>query len=288
MQAYDLHKRKWGLVDFVDQERLALSLFTNPDLTPSLRERIQAVYIDEFQDTSPLQLAVFVALSQIAQSSIWVGDPKQAIYGFRGTDPDLITHVAPKIQAATSGEARTLCQNYRSRPALVSFVNDAFGATFAAMGLPPAATRVDEVYRADLPGQKAPLAIWRIEGKNVELRASSLANGIRQAIAHGSDWIVEHGGAAKPLAAGDIAVLCRTNENCLNLANSLSGLGLKVAIERGGLFGTPEVRLALAALRWCADKRDSVALAELAHLLHVGDDQPAWFEASLHLEKEDA
>jgi ATP-dependent helicase/nuclease subunit A len=271
MQAYEVHKRKWGLVDFVDQERLALQLFTKPDIAPSLRERIEAVFIDEFQDTSPLQLAVFVALSQIAQSSVWVGDPKQAIYGFRGTDPDLITYVAPSIQAATGGGAVTLGKSYRSRPGLVSFVNDAFGATFAAIGLPPGMTRVDDVDREDLPGQQPPLAVWHIEGKNVGLRASALAGGIQHALAHGSDWGVARDGTTGPLAAGDIAILCRSNADCLMLADALSTLGLKVAIERGGLFGTPEVQLALAALRWCADQRDSLALAELAHLLHEGD-----------------
>jgi ATP-dependent helicase/nuclease subunit A len=281
MHAYEVHKRKWGLVDFVDQERLALQLLTKPGIAPSLRERIEAVFIDEFQDTSPLQLAVFVALSQIAQSSVWVGDPKQAIYGFRGTDPDLITHVAPSIQAATGGEAATLGKSYRSRPGLVSFVNDAFGATFAAMGLPPGTTRVDDVDRDDLPGQPPPFAVWHIEGKNIGLRASALAGGIKHALAHGTDWAVARVGTTGPLAAGDVAVLCRSNADCLTLAAALSTLGLKVAIERGGLFGTPEVRLALAALRWCADQRDSLALAELAHLLHEDDDQPAWFEASL-------
>ena len=46
--------------------------------------------------------------------------------------------------------------------------------------------------------------------------------------------------------------------------------------------------MATAALRWCADRRDTVALAELAHLLHEGSGQPAWFEASLHEHGADA
>ena len=76
-------------------------------------------------------------------------------------------------------------------------------------------------------------------------------------------------------------MLCRNNAPCTAVAAAIARTGLKVAIERNELFGTPEARLALAALRWCADMRDSVALAELAHLLHEGETQPAWFEASL-------
>ena len=80
MLAYEEHKRAWGLVDFVDQERLALELLGKPELEQQLRERLQTVFVDEFQDTSPLQLAVFVAMSRLAGSSVWVGDPKQSIY----------------------------------------------------------------------------------------------------------------------------------------------------------------------------------------------------------------
>jgi ATP-dependent exoDNAse (exonuclease V) beta subunit len=283
MNAYAEHKKRWGLVDFVDQDRLALELLSKPELELQLRERIQTVFIDEFQDTSPLQLAVFVEMSKLAEASIWVGDPKQAIYGFRGTDPDLITYVAQDIRRATGGDDMTLAKNYRSRPGLVGFFNDAFGPTFRAAGLPVEATTINEVDREDAPGQNTPLAVWHIPGgvKNAP-RYSAIARGIVDALSNGGEWAIPSGDAARPLATGDIAVLCRGNNACLALASTLSQAGLKVAIERGGLFGTIEGRLAFAALRWCADRRDTVALAELAQLLHEGEAQPDWFEASLH------
>ena len=115
----------------------------------------RAVYVDEFQDTSPLQLALFVALSQIAQTSAWVGDPKQAIYGFRGADPELIARVAPKIQQATGGGGDTLGQNYRSRPGLVVFRQRCLSARhFWRWGCRqnrPASTKSSE---PDLDGQR--------------------------------------------------------------------------------------------------------------------------------------
>jgi len=281
MQAYDEHKRKWGLIDFVDQERLALRLLTSDDIKTSLSERIETVYVDEFQDTSPLQLALFVALSQIAKSSVWVGDPKQAIYGFRGSDPQLIARVAPKIQQAMGGAGTTLDKNFRSRPALVHFVNDAFGSTFAAMGLPKGSVRVEHFDRSDLSGQRAALNVWLLQDKTIGDRAMALAAGIKERLDKPNEWLVEDDGQSRPLAAGDIAILCSTNDRCLSLSAALAQFGLKVALERGGLFGTPEVRLALAALRWCADQRDTLALAELAHLLHASETQPDWLEASL-------
>jgi ATP-dependent exoDNAse (exonuclease V) beta subunit len=281
MAAYDDHKRKWGLVDFVDQDRLALALIGKEEVRAQIGERVQAVFVDEFQDTSPLQLAVFIGLSQIAAESVWVGDPKQAIYGFRGADPELIAEVAESVRAATGGEKATLPKNYRSRPGLVSFFNDAFATSFEAAGLSPDAARVAETERVDLPGQSPPLGVWRLAGKKNDDRYAAVANGVVQAIAAGDAWKVADGAAARPLSAGDVAILCRANDACLAIAAALARAGLKVAIERGGLFGTPEARLALAALKWCADQRDSVALAELAQLLHDGEAQPAWFEASL-------
>jgi ATP-dependent helicase/nuclease subunit A len=287
MRAYYDHKRAWGLVDFVDQDRLALDLLSRPELELQLKERLQSIFVDEFQDISPLQLAVFVGMSKIASSSVWVGDPKQAIYGFRGTDPDLITYVAQNIRKATGGQSETLEKNYRSRPGLVAFFNDAFAATFAATGLPPEATKIRATDRADLPGQKSCLGVWHVPGV-IKPRTAAIAGGITEALANGADWAVADGGKARTLTAGDIAILCRSNDACLALAAALAKNGLKVAIERGGLFGTLEGRLALAALRWCADARDTVALAELAHLLSETSDQPGWFQAALTDDKIDA
>jgi ATP-dependent exoDNAse (exonuclease V) beta subunit len=282
MRAYAEHKRSWGLVDFVDQDCLALELIGKPEVRNQLKERVESVFVDEFQDTSPLQLAVFVGLSRIAESSVWVGDPKQAIYGFRGTDPDLITYVAQDIRQATGGEDFVLDENWRSRRGLVEFFNDAFGPTFAATGLPEKATRIKKVARADSPGQHTPLAVWNIPGGRANApRFAAIAAGVVEAVADGSNWAVAEGEETRPLDGGDVAVLCRNNDDCLAMANALAKAGLKVAIERKGLFGTLEGRLAVAALRWCADQNDTVALAELAHLLHDGSEQPAWFDASL-------
>ncbi len=279
--AYEEYKRAWGLVDFVDQERLALELLGKPELEQQLRERLQTVFVDEFQDTSPLQLAVFVAMSRLASSSVWVGDPKQSIYRFRQTDPDLITYVAQDIRNATGGAYQTLDRNWRSRRGLVDFFNDAFGPTFQSHGLPLEATRTAHVERNDFPGQQTPLNVWRAVKDSGSSYVGSLATGVLDAIANSGDWTVARGKESRPLAPGDVAILCRSNSACLSVADVLARSGLKVAIKRGGLFGTLECRLSLAALRWSVDRRDGVALAELAHLFGNGEGQPAWFEASL-------
>ncbi|MFX6035901.1 UvrD-helicase domain-containing protein, partial [Acinetobacter baumannii] len=85
-------KRTLGAVDFSDQEVLLLSVLRDTEeVRAALAGELDLVMVDEFQDTSPLQLALFVELAKLAKRSVWVGDPKQAIYGFRGTDARLIS-----------------------------------------------------------------------------------------------------------------------------------------------------------------------------------------------------
>ena len=279
LSAYEQHKRSRGLVDFVDQDQLTFRLLQERDLQSQLSERIESVFIDEFQDTSPLQLANFIAMSKIVQASIWVGDQKQAIYSFRGTDPDLITHVAPKIRQATAGEEYTLSKNYRSRPELVSFFNDAFGPTFRSMGLPPQATEVTETDRQGFKEQGSPLTIWKIK-KDYKKTPEAIIGGVISLFEEKDKWQVDRKGKLSELLPKDIAILCRDNKACFAIASALSFAGLKAAIEQDGLFGTLEAHLLLMALRWCADRQDTIALSEIAHLNHQGSSQPDWFTAS--------
>jgi len=99
--AFQAYKAERGLLDFTDQEALALEILQRPDAQERLRESIGVVLIDEVQDASPLQVAIFTELARIAAHSVWVGDPKQAIYGFRNTDANLTLVAAQGIASGT-------------------------------------------------------------------------------------------------------------------------------------------------------------------------------------------
>ena len=130
LEGYEAFKREHALMDFTDQETKVLDLCRyNTAFTDSMGERIKLVTVDEFQDTSPIQLALFLALHQLAGQSVWVGDPKQAIYGFRGTDPQLMEEVVALIS-----ESRVLEYSWRSRENLLNFTNALFSQVFHAMG----------------------------------------------------------------------------------------------------------------------------------------------------------
>ena len=167
LETYADYKAANGLVDFVDQEHEALRLLDNAEVAKHLRETLSRVFVDEFQDTSPIQLALFLKVSQVAERSFWVGDPKQAIFGFRGADPDLILQAARTIVPESGGRGETLPKSYRSRPALVDFTNRAFGPAFEALGFESGDIRIEEVHRGDGDGQTAPIEVWGLAGRTV-------------------------------------------------------------------------------------------------------------------------
>lgn len=279
LKAYQSWKAERGLVDFTDQEALALQVLVNPDLAARVRERIGRVFVDEFQDSSPLQVAVFKALSDIVDASTWVGDPKQAIYGFRGADTQL-TQAAFAGAGAGENPNDVLSISWRSRSGIVELVNAMFGPAFERMGLPAAQHAFSGAARSDAGFDRRPLAWWPLAGKASE-QAEALAVGLRTTLEEGANWVVEgEAGEHRPLAAGDIAVLCRSNTDVTRFAAALSHAGLPVAVERSGLTRTPHVELVLAACRWVADFGDRLALAELARFFADDSESDAWLVAA--------
>ena len=281
LDAYQAFKNERGLLDFTDQETLALQALRSPALQERLAERIDMVFVDEVQDSSPLQIAIFTELARIARRSTWVGDPKQAIYGFRNTDSRLTLAASAAAAASTGGTPGILSTSYRSRPSLVSFFNDAFTPAFLAMGMTAEECRFSSAKRSEVDGTPPPLSVWVAGGKNAPDRAGAVAAGIREALATPSDWPVAERESIRDLRLGDVAVLCRTHADIENVASALSALGIAVAVEHGDLFTVPEIQLAIAALRWTADQSDLVALAEMVRLT---DENPAgeiWLAAAL-------
>ncbi len=262
LASYQQLKTQKGLIDFVDQEQRLYQLLDHPTVQETLREELQLLMVDEFQDTSPIQLALFLKLSRLAAQVIWVGDIKQSIYGFRGADPALMEAVVRQV-TADGNAPEILDTSWRSTPELVAYVNQLFLPAFAE-SLQPKQVALKPA-RPSVPNQPA-VELWQLAGKNKTLRAQAFALGIRNLMDSGRTVIDKSSGQARPLAYSDIAVLCRTHENLDEVATGLSEARLPIRYQRPGLLATPEGCLALACLRRLIDPTDTLASAEILTL----------------------
>ena len=263
LASYEEAKRVAGALDFTDQEMLLLrALHTSQPVRARLAEELDLVLVDEFQDTSPIQLAVFVELAKLAKRSVWVGDPKQAIYGFRGTDAALIASVLEAIPGWGGSLGAPLTSSRRSVPSLVNLMNEVFTPAFPK--LKAEAVHLTPV-RTEHPDQPS-LIHWKLGSNNVNGDFQALGPAISELLASGlqvqdtetEDW--------RAVAAGDIAVLCRYNYQIPIAASALQQWGVPCMSTRPGLLTTPEATLVLACLRRMFDPSDTVATALIVSL----------------------
>ncbi|MBC7052027.1 UvrD-helicase domain-containing protein, partial [Salmonella enterica subsp. enterica serovar Enteritidis] len=77
LAGYEAWKKERRVVDYVDMVSGALDVAHHPRVSVELADRLRFVVVDEFQDTSPIQLALFLRLHMLAGRSVWVGDRKQ-------------------------------------------------------------------------------------------------------------------------------------------------------------------------------------------------------------------
>lgn len=259
---YAERKRELGVVDFADQEHLLLNLLDVPEVSATLAEELDLLLVDEFQDTSPIQLALFMKLSRLAKQTYWVGDIKQAIYGFRGSDTQLMEAVI-KALPALGGDKAILDSSWRSRVPLVHLVNDVFAKAFADSLEPEEVIlkpQRDEILA------NAAFAHWMLAGKNKGLRGDALAEGVHRLHSSGRLVVDKESKLPRPVRFSDIAILSRSHSGIQEIAVSLRARNIPVATAQAGLLTTPEAVLALACLRRLNDSSDTIATAEIISL----------------------
>ena len=231
------------------------------DLGRLLARRFPVVMVDEFQDTDPLQYGIFRAIHAAAEGPhtlIMIGDPKQAIYGFRGGD--IFAYLAA---AAEADQRWALATNWRSTPGMIAAVNRIFAGPcpFAWSGIDyhpshapdEARRRAKEIAgAADTP---APLIVHRLpykeeNGKPKPFNSEELHALVHEAVARRIRWLLQDSGLSydgRPLQEGDICVLVRTRQQGADLRQALRKQGIR-AVSAGdtGLWQTPEA----GGLRW--------------------------------------
>lgn len=262
LSIYAANKREMGLLDFTDQEHKLLQLLDVPGVAEVLNDELDLLMVDEFQDTSPIQLALFLKLARFAKQVYWVGDIKQAIYGFRGSDTELMQAILEALPSL-GGSKEVLPDSWRSRRELVQLVNGVFSHAFAN-SLPPEEVVLQPKRNDELTG--APLANWLLGGKNQDQEATALVSGIRKLVESHYPIYDKAAETIREVCYGDIAVLSRSHEGVARIAKAMHNQDIPCATAQPGLLKTPEATLALACLRRLNDPGDTIASAEIVSL----------------------
>nr|WP_047129779.1 exodeoxyribonuclease V subunit beta [Xanthomonas arboricola] len=316
--------------DLVDGVAHALEGAQAQALVTRLRAQYAIALVDEFQDTDDRQWAIFsnvfgegplARAAGLEPALFLIGDPKQAIYGFRGGD------VRTYLAAAVTAElAPPLSHNFRSRPGVLAAIDalyaqagytDAFltdGIAFHPVR--PGTKRVDADLQRD--GAAAPaLTLWRAPdpppppaaaaaktkqaGKPKpwsahrarELATAACVAAIRGWLAGGRDGTATVNG--RPVQAGDIAVLVRSHGEATRMQQALGAVGIPaVAAGKQSLFATDEALELLALLQALLDPGDDSRLraalatvligadaAAIAALAHDGERHRRWQQQAL-------
>jgi exodeoxyribonuclease V beta subunit len=265
-------KAEHGQFDYDDMLELVWAALTGPrrhELAQRLRERSPWAMIDELQDTDPVQWNIFrtVWMHPDARGLTIVGDPKQAIYGFRGADVE--TYVAARDEMMRADATRVVLDvNRRSTEALVTAINQILVGT---LGLPMLSGKItyDDPVRASgdvvCADPRPPIAVFQLQsvGKaTADANRAALADAIGAAIealrAAPPDWHVR--GVARPFALDQVMVLTRANRESAEIAAALRARGLPCAlVEPDKLFKTREAVELACVLAAVASPRDRSA-----------------------------
>lgn len=252
LRLYDRHyralKAQAGIADYTDIAELSLRLGELPH-----PRRFRRVYVDEAQDTSPLQMDVLTSLVAPGGALVPVGDANQSIYGFRDADVGVFLDL---VESDDMGNA-TLDENYRSQPAVLAGIN----ALARLILKRPEAS--DNLRRgADALVEMKPAAVLKdppIEHPAIDAmyligdrRQPSAEDEARMAVPAILDRAKQLG-----LDLSDIAILCPTNQYLGIYAAELRRLGIpSLSLQSGGLLARPECQDLLSYLELLTDPPD--------------------------------
>ena len=259
------------IIDYNDMEEKFLKLLDSEDVCSEIKADYKLMMVDEFQDSSPIQLSIFKKLSDLIKHSYWVGDPKQSIYGFRGADVslvnDLIKLFDDEIEKQENGlNLYSLPKSYRSRRKLVNLVNGCFTRAFNGI-----INNVElEPARQDEEGLSEPLAHWNCSGNMNQNKTfiEKTADRVKQLL--DSNLKVKPKGAQsiRDIEPGDIAILCLKNSECKSYAKALAARGIPVSFVNDDISQQIEIHLVISLLQLMIEPSNKHVRAELVRLLN--------------------
>ena len=260
------------IIDYNDMEEKFLKLLDSEEVRKEISADYKLMMVDEFQDSSPIQLSIFKKLSDLMKQSYWVGDPKQSIYGFRGADVSLVNDLIKVFDDEKERELDRLTlsdplpNSYRSRKELVELVNNCF--TKAFNGIIEQERVKLTPNRQDEDGLSEPLAHWNCSGKMNQNQTFIEKTTDRIKLLLESDLMVKpKDKPIRKIEPGDIAILCLKNSDCKNYAKALTRRGIPVSYVNDEISQQIEVHLVISLLQLTVDESNKHIRADLLRLL---------------------
>ena len=298
---YQALKQAAGALDFADLLVRARDLIkTNETVRVHLQQKFSRIFVDEFQDTDPIQAEILLLLADEVSGKLFiVGDPKQAIYRFRGTDVGTYWRVRDEL-AARGGRVLQLTTSYRSVPAIQRFVNAAFSAemtgdplTLQADYVPLSQHRAGDDSQPAIVALPVPKPYGRSGFGALKASAKAIETSLPDAIGAFIAWMTDEkngwtvaerqpDGSERrvPLQARHVAVLFRRfvsfgEDVTRPYVDAIEARGVPHLLVGGKAFhGREEVetiRAALAAIEWPDDEL-SVFAALKGSLFAIDDE----------------
>ena len=250
---FSTFKKERNLLDYNDMEKYMSDLLANEELATEISKDYRFLFVDEYQDCSPIQVKIFDRLSELVEHSYWVGDYKQAIYGFRGSDITLTKSVVDRISSGENGceTSKPLDTSYRSLPDIVDVCNETFKHTFKEV----------------LEENAIVLKKHRVNDGNINsVRYWDVRTPEGPGVANHIAFLVQHG-----VDLSDIAVLGRTNGYLKTLARELNyQYNIPTSIESIPISEMNATPLVLALFDLIVSDKDSLAKATIATLTQEG------------------
>ncbi|HEX6463532.1 MAG TPA: UvrD-helicase domain-containing protein, partial [Vicinamibacterales bacterium] len=297
---YEALKARMGALDFLDLLLKARDLVRdNAAVRAGFQRRFTHIFVDEFQDTDPLQAEILLLLaasdpdatdwrtvSSVPGRLFIVGDPKQSIYRFRRADVAIYRDVCERLVKAGARPVK-LTASFRSVPEIQAFVNAAFApvmngdaATLQAAYVP--LTR----HRHPIAGQPALVALPVPEPYGTrQVSAIKIEQSLPDAIGGFVDWIIADSGwkadGGQRIQAKDVCILFRRflsfgEDVTQPYVRALEARGIRHVLVGGKTFHDREevetIRAALAAIEWPDDEL-SVFAALRGALFAIGDEE---------------
>jgi len=285
LQRFRDRKRAGARLDFDDLIHSARDMLRDhEDIRRALGERYRHVLVDEFQDTDPLQSEILWRLcgDPGEEATDWttfsirpgalflVGDPKQAVYRFRGADVGAYVRARTAFSTHEGGGVVSISTNFRSCASILAFVNERFEAVLSAEGQ-PGFTALDPFHGDPAEGVRVAaldVAAAREDGSaDMERQRDAEAAAVAELCAGiiGSYQVMDReAGTTRPCRPGDIGLLAPAGTQLWRYEEALERLGVPVATQAGkGLFRRQEVQDVIALTRVLADGRDTLALGAL-------------------------